>query len=190
LHIPDYIYFFIASLMFPGKRGFTLIELLVVISIIGVLSTIAMTSLNAARIKARDAKRITEIEQIQKALEVYYSVHGYYPGYTNIGIRCNTTSGTSSLASLVTDGSFSVAPKDPLNTSSPLPRFCYEYVGLGSAVNYSSSSVWYCDGHSRTDYLYSFLFSTEVISANFSRLTNPSGTPLSDYKYCIHGDLR
>jgi prepilin-type N-terminal cleavage/methylation domain-containing protein len=38
-----------------NSKGFTLIELLVVIAIIGILSTIAMTSLNGARLKAKDA---------------------------------------------------------------------------------------------------------------------------------------
>ncbi|MFA7169533.1 MAG: type II secretion system protein [Candidatus Paceibacterota bacterium] len=38
-----------------NSKGFTLIELLVVIAIIGILSTIAMTSLNGARKKAKDA---------------------------------------------------------------------------------------------------------------------------------------
>ena len=38
-----------------NNKGFTLIELLVVIAIIGILSTIAMTSLNGARKKAKDA---------------------------------------------------------------------------------------------------------------------------------------
>lgn len=38
-----------------NTKGFTLIELLVVIAIIGILSTIAMTSLNGARQKAKDA---------------------------------------------------------------------------------------------------------------------------------------
>lgn len=38
-----------------NAKGFTLIELLVVIAIIGILSTIAMTSLNGAKKKASDA---------------------------------------------------------------------------------------------------------------------------------------
>jgi len=61
------------------QKGFTLIELLVVISIIGVLSTIAMTSLNGAKAKARDAKRLSDITQIKTALDIYYADHGHYP---------------------------------------------------------------------------------------------------------------
>jgi type II secretion system protein G len=61
------------------KRGFTLIELLVVISIIGMLSSIVLSSLNDARAKARDARRMSDIKQIQNALELYRVDHGSYP---------------------------------------------------------------------------------------------------------------
>lgn len=61
-------------------RGFTLIELLVVIAVIGILSTIGLVSLNGAREKARDAKRISDLDIISKALIVYASDHdGKYP---------------------------------------------------------------------------------------------------------------
>jgi len=59
-----------------NKNGFTLIELLVVISIIGTLSTIAMTSLNGARAKARDARRYTDMNSLQMAMELYAADHG------------------------------------------------------------------------------------------------------------------
>lgn len=61
------------------KNGFTLIELLVVISIIGLLSSIVLTSVNSARAKARDARRIADFKQIQTALEFFYDSQGRYP---------------------------------------------------------------------------------------------------------------
>ena len=54
--------------------GFTLIELLVVIAIIGLLATIVMVSLNTARGKARDARRMGDIKQMMLALEMYYDI--------------------------------------------------------------------------------------------------------------------
>jgi prepilin-type N-terminal cleavage/methylation domain-containing protein len=69
-----------------NNRGFTLIELLVVVAIISLLSSVVMASLNTARAKARDAKRFSDLHQIQTALEMYYNDHGSYPlplaGYT------------------------------------------------------------------------------------------------------------
>ena len=54
-----------------NKKGFTLIELLVVIAIIGLLSTLAIVSLNNARSKSRDARRTSDVKAIQLALELY-----------------------------------------------------------------------------------------------------------------------
>jgi prepilin-type N-terminal cleavage/methylation domain len=64
------------------KKGFTLIELLVVVAIIGLLSTLSIVALNVARAKARDAKRVSDVKQIQTALEVYLSEKGTYPTST------------------------------------------------------------------------------------------------------------
>jgi len=62
-----------------NKKGFTLIELLVVIAIIGLLSTMSVLALNGARARARDAKRVSDIKQIQTALEMYYNDNNVYP---------------------------------------------------------------------------------------------------------------
>ncbi len=64
------------------KKGFTLVELLVVISIIGLLSTIAIVSLGSARAKSRDTKRIADMKQLSTALEQFYSDQGGYPAVT------------------------------------------------------------------------------------------------------------
>ena len=65
--------------MKKNKKGFTLIELLVVIAIIGLLATLSVIALNTARVKARDARRVSDIKQIQTALEMYFDQYSDYP---------------------------------------------------------------------------------------------------------------
>ena len=49
------------------EKGFTLIELLVVIAIIGILSTLAVVSLNSSRSKAKDTKVIGIMNALRSA---------------------------------------------------------------------------------------------------------------------------
>lgn len=69
--------------MYKHKKtsgGFTLVELLVVIAIIGVLATLVLLQLGTARAKARDTKRIADINQIRSAVELYFDDNGLqYP---------------------------------------------------------------------------------------------------------------
>lgn len=63
------------------KKGFTLIELLIVIGVVGVLATGIVLVLNPQTqlAKARDAKRKSDLENIQKALELFYNDKNRYP---------------------------------------------------------------------------------------------------------------
>lgn len=83
------------------SSGFTLIELLVVIAIIGILSSVVLASLNTARLKARDTRRVSDIKSIQLAMEFYYDSLGYYP--LSIGTLVGSGNGQSLAAE----------PKDP-----------------------------------------------------------------------------
>lgn len=80
------------------KKGFTLIELLVVIAIIGILSSVVLASLNSAREKSRDARRVSDIKQIQLALELFAD--------------SNSSEYPDTIAGLVTTY-IGVEPKDP-----------------------------------------------------------------------------
>ncbi|KKT41241.1 MAG: hypothetical protein UW28_C0012G0016 [Parcubacteria group bacterium GW2011_GWA2_44_13] len=63
-----------------NKKGFTLIELLVVIAIIGILASIVLASLNSARRKSRDARRVADLGQLRLANELYFDSNRSYPG--------------------------------------------------------------------------------------------------------------
>jgi general secretion pathway protein G len=103
------------------QKGFTLIELLVVIAIIGLLASVVMVSVSSARMKARDTKRIADMEQLSKALELYYLQNGFYPisGGATAPNANWSTSNDSSWTTLETTLSAALKklPKDPLNTS-------------------------------------------------------------------------
>lgn len=100
-------------------KGFTLIELLVVIAIIGILSSVVLASLNSARLKARDARRVSDMKQLQLALEMYYDDNSAYPVYA-------TYAALTTGADLVTDGYLAAMPSDPLSTQA------YGYIGTAS----------------------------------------------------------
>jgi type II secretion system protein G len=85
-----------------SKGGFTLIELLVVIAIIGILASIVLMSVGEARKKANDSGRKAQVQEIMKALELYFADNKQYPVVpaggvflTNVALQ-NTFIGTGS----------------------------------------------------------------------------------------------
>jgi prepilin-type N-terminal cleavage/methylation domain-containing protein len=65
-----------------SQRGFTLLEVLVVIAIIGLLSSVVLAAFTDARMKARNAKRLADMDQIYKALYLYQETYGCLPHTT------------------------------------------------------------------------------------------------------------
>lgn len=121
-----------------NKNGFTLIELLVVISIISLLASIVLASLNSARVKARDARRIADLGQIRTALEFFFDTNGFYPqsdcGWDCNGYRYSYNSGWDTLATDMRPY-INTMPKDPLNSPASPPwsigGFTYAYGNVG-----------------------------------------------------------
>lgn len=120
------------------QKGFTLIELLVVIAIIGLLSTLAVVSLNNARSKSRDAKRISDIKQMQTALELYYNDAGGYPVTGSFSTTTPMTYGGTTYMALVPGAP---TPEDGACTSGENQ---YTYTSGGT----STYSITFCLGGS------------------------------------------
>lgn len=60
-------------------KGFTIIELLVTVAIIAILSSIVLANFGQARAKSRDGKRVSDINQIQLALTLFFDRCDVYP---------------------------------------------------------------------------------------------------------------
>jgi len=127
--------------------GFTLIELLVVIAIIGLLASIVMVSVNSARAKARDAKRIGDLKNLMLALEMYYDAHDDYPVSSIVGNCDGSTAFNTALAALVSEKFLTTLPADPKGTW----PYCYFYE--------KPAAYSHCPGAAGKNYL--IIFSTE-----------------------------
>jgi|SRR3989344_3147109 len=59
--------------IFNSRKGFSLVELLIVITIIGILSTIVLSSLSNSRSKAYDTKVKEQLSSFRTSAEIYFT---------------------------------------------------------------------------------------------------------------------
>ncbi|HHE67667.1 MAG TPA: prepilin-type N-terminal cleavage/methylation domain-containing protein, partial [Candidatus Parcubacteria bacterium] len=128
------------------NKAFTLIELLVVVSIIGLLASITLVNLKNALAKARDTRRLEEVNQITKALEIYYSTYGHYPYNTDNdcgGWDAGNTTGDPFIQPLVSSGMTKNVPIDPVSKTNCSWGYAYYRYSAGSYGCDASRGAYY-----------------------------------------------
>ncbi|MBY0309650.1 prepilin-type N-terminal cleavage/methylation domain-containing protein [Patescibacteria group bacterium] len=141
-----------------SSKGFTIIELLIVVTIIGLLASVIIASVQDARRASRDARMISDLKQVQNALELFRNANnGLYPcippatpgGPTNPRI-VTMTSGCSDLTPYMATLPTSLNPAHTGTTTTiciepDLPvteaRTLYSYVSTGTLAGAASTTA-------------------------------------------------
>ncbi|MFA6392566.1 MAG: prepilin-type N-terminal cleavage/methylation domain-containing protein [Candidatus Paceibacterota bacterium] len=194
---------FLQKNLISSNKGFTLIELLVVIAIIGILSTVVLSFLHEAKIKANDSRRKSDFRQMSIALELYYDTHGGYPatGTTSAisGTYANTNpawdtglnSWNNLFLPLVNSGSMSYVPRDPVNVASGM--FPWSGNPPGQSVNrlYHYRSNGTLGSYNATHYLLCTWLENTSDKNNLGHIDvidpfSPNNYLHADYNYSIY----
>jgi|GEM_PF-436703 len=115
------------------EKGFTLIEILIVVAIIAILASVVLIGLGPTQQSGRDARRLSDLHQIQNGLELFYNRCGFYPGnFTAPNCDPAATTGFAQMKGALTTADIGVntVPSDPTNAGAHI----YYYRTNGAAA--------------------------------------------------------
>jgi prepilin-type N-terminal cleavage/methylation domain-containing protein len=160
------------------SKGFTLVELLVAIAIMAILTAIVTANFSLAKARSRDAKRISDIAQLQLALELFFDKCDRYPNpdggqMPSTSDQCSYSGSNVKLTDFIQQ-----LPTDPLSSFQ-----YYYYINTNNvATDYILKAVLETDNQALNDALSS--------GYNMIGLTNvpchhPAPGSPTYYYYCV-----
>jgi prepilin-type N-terminal cleavage/methylation domain-containing protein len=118
--------------MHVKKRGFTLIELMIAVAIIGILTAAASISYSSVRLRARDAQRINDLNQLKLVLTLYYSAQtpATFPAITT---KTTINGSSDALTAALVSTYIRQMPIDPVSTG----NYVYKYQSSSANKNFT-----------------------------------------------------
>lgn len=130
------------------QKGFTLIELLVVIAIIGILASVVLTSVQNARVGARESALKSALGQVRVSQEVYYDDNGTYSDIATVAPNSEDqildNAGTGTIKGGGNAAEYAVAVDFPAGFDSP--AWCVDSSGRNGEI---TQAAW--DGMGASD---------------------------------------
>ena len=162
-------------------KGFTLIELLVVITIIGILATGWVTVFTSQLERARDSTRITDIAQLQGAVEQYNSDSGRYPQRRDPGSTSQNSVHFKNALEIYLPGLF---PQDPRHRIGACRRAPSET----STSRLTCAYMYWASNNSGIDYELATRFESAANVRNMADNDNDGGNDNRSYEVGINID--
>ena len=149
-----------------ARSGFTLIEILTVVSIIAVLSSVALTAVFNARIESRDKLRINTIEQLKLGFRLHKDIPGgasitFYNAGVELGVGASPSAPT-------TNKNIDAIVKNVLPSFKPDPLGSGTYVSGNHPYMYFYDSSYKCISNAGEKVL--FVRVENTINSNFLRV--------------------
>jgi len=115
-----------------------------VVAIISLLSSVVLASLNSARARGRDARRLEDAHQFKLIMQLYYDTHGDYP------VGSYYTSGTGGYSWATFENLVGQKlPTDPIGAApgaSPIAPYYEYYKSWGIQTNPLRAGMVSCSG--------------------------------------------
>ena len=166
-----------------NRSGFTLIEILIVVAIIAILASVVLIGLGPTQEAGRDARRLSDLHEVQNGLELYYGKCGYYPGGVAAGACAVTATtgyntGATTMTAALTGVGVGVGsvPLDPTNSGTHV--YTYHTNGA-SADSYALAAV--------LENVNDSVFKSYVAPGNAAALTSGDGysSACAAPEYCL-----
>ncbi len=184
------------SIIYMKKHGFTLVELLVAVAIIGLIVTISTVSYSKISSGVRDNRRLSDVIQIQQALELYHRDEGFYPAVL--------TSGQALIGSSTNNVYLAKVPSAPTpsdNNCSSSNEYIYTFISddnynlsycLGSNTSKASGGVHCATQNGISDKVICgippFICGSQITVASIGNYTCTPTAP--NYDTCTYGTVQ